>query len=70
MKAVLKYIANTFDLNVLMLFLISSLFLLIMDAGEYKKKGFKKEYKFARFFGFFYIGFGFVMFVFAKLIKI
>lgn len=70
MKIVLKYIVNTFDLNVLMLFLIASLFLLLMDAKEYKKKGLKKEYKFARFFGFFYIGFGFAMFIFAKLIQI
>lgn len=70
MDAVLKYIADTFDLYVLALFLISSMFLLLFDAKEYKKKGYKKEYKFARFFGFFYIGFGFVMYIFAKLIKI
>ncbi len=70
MKAVLKYIADTFDFNMLILFLLASLLLLLMDAREYKRKGFKKEYKFTRFIGFFYIGFGVVMFVFAMLIKI
>lgn len=70
MNAILKYIADTFDLNVLSLFLISSVFLLLIDSKEYKKKGLKKEYKFARFFGFFFIGFGLVMYIFARSIKL
>lgn len=69
MKILLKFISGTFDLNVLSLFFISSIFLLLFDCKEYKKKGLKKEYKFAKFFGIFYIGFGLVMYIFAKLIK-
>ncbi len=69
MKAILKFIADTFDLNVLVLFLISSMFLLLFDCKEYKKKGLKKEYKFVKFFGIFYIGFGVAMFIFARFIR-
>lgn len=69
MKAILKFIADTFDLNVLALFLISSMILLLFDSMEYKKKGLKKEYKFTKFFGVFYIGFGLAMYIFARLIR-
>lgn len=70
MNAVLKYISNTFDLNVLALFIISSVFLLMFDCKEYKKKGLKKEYKFSRFFGIFYIILGLTMYIFARFIRI
>jgi CBS domain containing-hemolysin-like protein len=69
MKAVLKFVADTFDLNVLVLFFISSTFLLLFDCKAYKKKGLKKEYKFSKFLGIFYICFGLVMYIFARFIK-
>ena len=70
MEAILKFISSKFDLNVLVLFIISSLFLLLLDCKEYKKKNLKKEYKFSKFFGIFYIGLGIVMFIFARYIRL
>lgn len=70
MGAILKFIASVFDINVLVLFIISSLLLLLLDCKEYKKGDLKTEYKFSRFFGFFFIGFGIVMFIFARLIRV
>lgn len=69
MNAVLEFIHGTFDLNVLVLFLISALMLIFVDAKAYKKDGLKKEYRFARFFGFLYLILGFVLYFAAKLIK-
>lgn len=70
MRVVLKYISDTFDIHVLILFIISSMILLLIDCKEYKKKGLKKEYKFSKFFGIFYLVFGLVMFILATSIKI
>jgi hypothetical protein len=70
MEGILRFIADVFDINVLALFIISSLFLLLMDAREYKKKGDKKEYKFAKFFGYFYIVTGLALFVAARFIRV
>jgi hypothetical protein len=70
MEAILKFISSKFDLNVLVLFIISSLFLLLLDCKEYKKNNLKKEYKFSKFFGIFYIGLGLVMFIFARYIRL
>lgn len=70
MKVLLKYISDTFDLHVLALFIISSMFLLLFDGKEYKKKGLIKEYKFSNFFGIFHIVFGLAMYIFARFIKI
>lgn len=70
MDSILKFIADKFDLNVLSLFLISSFFLIFVDGKEYKEKNLIKEYKFSRFCGIFFIVFGFVMFIAAKMIHI
>lgn len=70
MEGVLRFISDVFDINVLGLFIISSLFLLLMDAKEYKKAGDKKEYKFTRFFGYFYIVIGLALYVAARLIRV
>lgn len=70
MRVALEYIQDTFDIHVLILFIISSMILLLIDCKEYKKKDLKKEYKFSKFFGIFYIVFGLVMFILATAIKI
>lgn len=70
MVMILKFISDIFDLNVLILFLISSMFLLLLDTREYKKGGFKREYKTAKFFGYFYIAAGIIFYVVAKNIKL
>jgi hypothetical protein len=70
MENILRFIADVFDINVLALFIISSLFLLFMDAKEYKEQGNKKEYKFSRFFGYFYIVVGLALYVAAGFIRV
>lgn len=70
MRAVLRYIAETFDFNVLVLFYISSAFLLYFDVKEYKEKDIKKELKFSKFFGYFYIVSGTVLFIVGRYIRL
>lgn len=70
MNFVLKYISDTFDLHVLSLFIIASMFLLLLDCKEYREKGLKREYKFSKFFGIFYIAFGLFMYILARSIRI
>lgn len=69
MDAILKFIENYFDLNVLMLFMISSAFLILGDCKEYKKDNQMKEYKFSKFTGYFYIAFGITMYIVAGFIR-
>jgi hypothetical protein len=69
MNAVLSFLVNTFDVNVMILFIISGLFLIFLDSKEYKKDGFKKEYKFARFFGIFYIVAGIILYTATRFIR-
>lgn len=69
MDIILKFIANYFNLIVLVLFLISSTFLLFGDCKEYKKKNLMKEYKFSKFIGYFYIAFGITMYIVAGFIR-
>jgi hypothetical protein len=70
MESILRFIADKFDLNVLILFLISSFFLIFIDGKEYKKKDLKREYKFSRNSGIFFVVFGFIMFIAAKMIHL
>ncbi len=57
-----------FDFSGVFMLLVSSFLLLFIDCKEYKKKGYKKEYKISKFFGVFYIVFGVGMFIFARFI--
>jgi hypothetical protein len=70
MRAVLRYIAETFDFNVLILFYISSAFLLYFDVKELKEKELKKEYKFSKFFGYLFIISGTALYIAARLIRL
>lgn len=70
MISILRFIEDTFDLKTLMLFVISSLFLIILDAGEYKREKLNKEYKRANFFGYFYIIIGLLFYIIASVINI
>lgn len=69
MRGLLVFIVDTFDLNVLILFLISSIFL-VFDTKDYKKRGLVKEYRFSRFFGYFYIIIGMILYVMSKYIRL
>jgi hypothetical protein len=70
MDTILRFLQNYFNLNVLMLFLISSLFLILGDSKIYKKNGLKKEYKFSFYTGIIYIVLGFAVYGFSKFIKL
>lgn len=70
MVSVLRFISETFDLNVLILFLLSSIILLGFDARYYKKNNAVREYKSARFFGYFYIAAGILLYVIARNIRL
>lgn len=70
MNVVLKFIVDTFDLTVYILFLVSGIVLIFIDSKEYKKKNMTKEYKFTRITGILYIIFGTVLFMAARYIRI
>ncbi|MCX7883833.1 MAG: hypothetical protein N2448_02200 [Caloramator sp.] len=70
MSVVLEFIVNTFDFNVYILFIISSILLLFLDSKEYKKENLTREYKFAKFVGVFYIILGTILFLVARYIRL
>ena len=70
MQGILEFISDTFDINVLALFIISSIILIFFDSQDYKKQGKKREYKFSKFFGYLYMGLGFALYIAAKLIRV
>lgn len=70
MQYILKFIANTFDLNVLGLFLISSIFLIYVDGRDFKKLELYKEYKLSVYAGYLYIAAGIILFIMARYIRL
>jgi hypothetical protein len=70
MEGILRFLQNYFNFNVLILFLISSLFLILVDCKEYKKNGLKKEYKFSLYTGIIYIAVGFAVYGFSRFIRV
>ena len=70
MNWIIKFIINYFNLTVLSLFLISSLFLIFLDSKEYKKEELKKEYTFSKVIGYIYIIGGLAAFIVANYIKV
>ena len=66
MQVILRFIYDYFRLGAFILFLLSSMFLLVYDSKEYKKRGLTKEYKFSKFMGYFYIAAGTALFIIAK----
>lgn len=65
----MKFITNNFNLMVLCLFMISSLFLILLDSKEYKKEGLKTEYTFSKIIGYSYIVGGLAVYILANYIK-
>jgi hypothetical protein len=70
MDGVLKFLQNYFNINVLILFLISSFFLLYIDCKEYKRDSLHREYKFAKYTAIVFIIVGFTIYEFAKFIRV
>lgn len=70
MQYILRFIANTFDFNVLCLFLISSIFLIYIDGRNFKKLEWIKEYKFSIYAGYFYFAAGLILFIMARYIRL
>jgi hypothetical protein len=69
-KEILKFIVTYFNINVLALCIVSSFFLIYIDGREYKKDGFKKEYKFSTTTAFVYIIGGLVIYISSLFIRI
>lgn len=69
MDDLLKFLQNYFNVNVLVLFLISSFFLIYIDCKEYKEAGLTKEYKFSKYIGVGYIVIGFAVYGLVKFIR-
>ncbi|SKA76274.1 hypothetical protein SAMN05443428_101170 [Caloramator quimbayensis] len=70
MEVILKFIVDTFDLTVYILFIISSMFLIFIDCREYKKMKLNREYKFARNTAIVYLILGTILYIAARYIKI
>jgi hypothetical protein len=69
-KEILKFIVTYFNINVLVLCLVSSFFLINIDSKEYKRDGFKQENKFSITTAFVYIIGGFVIYISSLFIRI
>lgn len=65
---VLNWLNNSFTLPSVIVCLITSFYLLVLDCGYYKRKGYEKEYKVCKFFGVFFIIFGIVMFILIRFV--
>lgn len=70
MKSVLVFINRTFNINVLVLFLFAAIFLLFIDAPEYKKTNNMRESRFSKAVGYIYIIAGIGLYIAARLIKV
>jgi hypothetical protein len=70
MEAVLSFINRTFNINVLVLFLIASIFLLFIDAPNYKKTNYVRESRFCKAMGYIYIILGLGLYIAARLIRV
>jgi hypothetical protein len=69
-EALLLFIDRTFNINVLVLFLLASIFLIFIDAPNYKKTNYVRESRFCKAAGYIYIILGFGLFIAARLIRV
>lgn len=60
---ILQFIKKYFDIDLLSIILLSSIFLLFVDAKEYKEKNYIREYKFSKLLGYLYIIGGVILFI-------
>lgn len=70
MDIILRFIADTFDTTVLILFLISGIILIFLDSKQYKKDNMTREYKFTKAVGIIYIVLGTFLYILGRYIKI
>lgn len=70
MESVFRFLHNYFNFKVLLLFLISSYFLLHLDCKYYKSKGLSKERKFSMYVGLIYIAAGLLLYGLSRFIRI
>ena len=55
MRTILTYLTMNFRLEAAILFLISGIVLVFIDSKEYKKQEYMRDYKFAKYIGYFYM---------------
>lgn len=65
---ILKFINKYFDIRVFILFLITSLILIFIDARGYKKLNMAKEEKFSRVMGYIYVVLAVVLYGISKFV--
>ena len=70
MKSILMFVQNYFNLNVLALFIISSIFLIKLDCKEYKKSGMNNEYMFSLIVAIIYIVSGVAVYFISRIINV
>lgn len=63
---VLEFISKYYDTEAFILFIISSLILIFVDAKGYEKVNMMREYKFSKYAGYFYIVFGIMLLIVKK----
>jgi hypothetical protein len=68
LDTVIKFLKEYFNINILVLFFISSWFLLYFDSKEFKKKNMQREYKFSLYIGIGYIVISLGIYGFIKFI--
>lgn len=67
MKVVIEFLKDVFDLNVFILFLISSAFL-YYDSLDYNKKALHYEAKFAKYCAIFSIAIAIILYIITKIL--
>ena len=65
---VLDFISKYYDTKAFMLFVISSLILIFVDAKGYEKVNMIREYKFSKYTGYFYIILGILLLIVKKYV--
>lgn len=65
---IIIFLKQYFNMNMLLLFLISSFFLIYFDSKDFKKKNMENEYKFSLYVGIAYIVGGLGIYIFANFI--
>jgi hypothetical protein len=65
---IITFLKEYFNINILVLFFVSSFFLLYFDSREFKKKSMQRDYKFSLYIGIAYIIGGLGIYLLTKFI--
>lgn len=68
MHAFLRFIKEYFSNVTAIMFVAIALLVWIIDGNKYKNKNYKKELSLVKFFSYFYIAFGIIVFILLRLV--